>query len=250
MISPLLARAIPAAILAASLALPAGAQSLSETERGEIETIVRDYLLANPEILHEMMQELETRQSAAQDETRRSALAENREALFQSEHAAVVGNPEGSVTLVEFFDYNCGFCKSAMDDLETLLESDDDLRVLIKEFPVLGQASLEAAQVSAAVNIVAPERYLDFHKALLGAQDPVGKAEAMEVAGTLGLDQAEIEAALQDAAVGDAIEESFRLADALGIQGTPTYIVGDEFVFGAQGAETLQEKIDATRNSR
>src|SRR5690349_19637454 len=162
-------RPFAAATFALTLALPtaAPAQSFSPDQRGEIETIVREYLLKNPEVLQEVMNELEKRQAAAEVEKHRKAVSDNSALIFQSPRQVVLGNPKGDVTMVELFDYNCAYCKRAHADMKKLIENDKNLRVVLKEFPVLGEGSMTAAQVAAAVSLVAPERYGEFHEKLL-----------------------------------------------------------------------------------
>jgi protein-disulfide isomerase len=150
--------------------------------------------------------------------------------------------------LVEFFDYNCGFCRQAHADLVKLVEEDERLRVVLKEYPVLGPGSVEAAQVGIAVNIVAAERYREFHDRMLALQGQASGERALAEAEAMGLDGAAIRAAMQDPRIAATIEEVYMLADALGITGTPTYVVGDEVVVGAVGFERLSEKIQAVRN--
>jgi protein-disulfide isomerase len=216
--------------------------------RGDVETIVRDYLLKNPEIIREALEELERREVAAANKARSEALSTVADILFNSTRQVELGNPEGDVTLVEFFDYNCGYCKRAMADMEKLLAEDDKLRVVLKEFPVLGQGSVEAAQVAVAVSRVAPEKYLDFHRVLMGARGQANKASALAAATEAGLDAAKVEAALGEAEVNNTIEEVYMLANRLGLTGTPSYVVGDEVVMGAVGYDQLKRKVSSMRN--
>ena len=150
----------------------ATAQSFSDIQRGDIEVIVRNYLLAHPEVLEEAMAELNKRQSAAEAEKHAAGVAKNAEAIFNSPRGVVVGGKDGDVTMVEFFDYNCGYCKRAMTDMMDLMKSDPKLKVVLKEFPVLGPGSVEAAQVAVAVRMQDPsgKKYLDFHQKLLNGQ--------------------------------------------------------------------------------
>jgi protein-disulfide isomerase len=215
--------------------------------RSDVETIVREYLLANPELLEEVFSELQNRRQAEADAARQEQLAAYRDALENSPLDPVFGNPEGDVTLVEFFDYNCGYCKRAHEDLERLLAADPNLRVVLKEFPVLGRPSMEAAAVSIAVNQVAPDRYKTFHDALLTREGRADEASALAVVDSLGLPREEIEAAMDSAAVRETVEQSYEIAQALGLSGTPSYVVGDIVEFGAVGFDQLLESINLTR---
>lgn len=238
-------RLLVAGLLAASaFVLPAQAEEL---DKAEIEKIVREYLLSNPEIIQEAMIALEQKRRDQEAVARARTIQDQGDILFNSVHQAELGNPDGDVTLVEFFDYNCGFCKRAMPDLIKLIEEDSNLRVVIKEFPVLGQGSVEAAQVSVAVNTLDPQRYLDFHASLLAHRGQINRAVALQVAEAVGFDRGEIEAQVDKGEANASIEEVYALANNLGLTGTPSYVVGNEVVMGAVGYETLREKVQAYR---
>src|SRR6516165_7035104 len=244
------------AMLAAAvmlLALPAvalaQAQKFSSEQRSEIEGIIKDYLLAHTEVLQDVMAELEKRQQAAEDEKHRSAVEENRTALFSSPHQVVLGNPQGNLTIVEFFDCNCGFCRRALADMLDLLKTDPNLKFVLKEFPVLGEGSVEAARVAVAVRMqdATGKKYLDFHQKLLGGRGLADKARALAVAREVGLDMSRLERDMGSDEVKQTIEENMKLAEALGVSGTPSYVVGEEVVIGAVGLDALREKIGAER---
>ena len=166
-----------------------------------------------------------------------------------SPRQAVLGNANGTVTFVEFFDYNCGYCKRAMSDMMTLLKDDPNLKVVLKEFPVLGPGSVEAAQVAVAVRMQdkTGKKYLDFHQKLLGGRGQADKARALAAAKEAGLDMARIEKDLASQEVKDSLAESFKLAEALGLNGTPSYVIGQDVVVGAVGLAALKEKVSTAR---
>jgi protein-disulfide isomerase len=228
---------------------PARAQKFSDEQRREIGAIVRDYLLKNPEVLQEAINELEKRQQVAEADKHKAAIGKHRDALFNSKRQVNLGNPQGDVTLVEFFDYNCGYCKRALADMLELLKSDPKLKVVLKEFPVLGPGSVEAAQVAVAVNMQdkTGKKYLDFHQKLLSGRGQIDKAKALAAAKDAGLDMARLERDLQSAEVKATLEESVQLAEALGINGTPSYVVGQNVIPGAVGAAALKQQVDAAR---
>jgi protein-disulfide isomerase len=228
---------------------PALADEFSGNQRGEIERIVREYLVSHPEVLQEAMVELEKRQSAAEAAKHQAAVKDNAQELFSSPHQVVLGNPQGNVTMVEFFDYNCGYCKRAMGDMLTLLKTDPNLKVVLKEFPVLGPGSLEAAKVAVAVRMQdrSGKKYLDFHTKLLGGRGQADQAHALEAAKEAGLDMTRIEKDMKSPEVDTNLKENFRLADALGLSGTPSYVVGKDVVVGAVGLDALKEKINTAR---
>ncbi|MGD5661023.1 thioredoxin domain-containing protein, partial [Xanthomonas citri pv. citri] len=136
--------------------VPASADSVSDTQRTDIEAIVKNYLVTHPAVLEEAMAELTKRQAAAETQKHEASIAQNSDAIFNSTHQVVLGNKDGDVTFVEFFDYNCGYCTRAMDDMLNLMKGDPKLKVVLKEFPVLSQGSVEAAQVAVAVRMQDP----------------------------------------------------------------------------------------------
>jgi protein-disulfide isomerase len=247
-------RTLAAAAFAFALATPASAQTLAQTftpdQRGEIEKIVREYLLNNPQILQEVMTELEKRQALADAEKHRAAIKEHAKIIFDSPLQVTLGNPKGDVTMVELFDYNCGFCKRAMTDMMDLMKADPKLKVVLKEFPVLGEGSTQAAQVAVAVRMqdkTGGKKYLEFHQKLLTGRGAADKTRAMAVAKEIGLDMARLEKDLASEEVKTTLAESFKIAEAIGLNGTPSYVIGGEAVIGAVGLATLKERVNMAR---
>ncbi|ODN69728.1 Disulfide bond formation protein D precursor [Methylobrevis pamukkalensis] len=188
--TPFRLKALAALALLPAAVLPATAQTAAPQDKAVIEQIVRDYLLAHPEVIQEALGELERRQQAAETEKRAEIVASVRDELFQSKRQVVLGNPDAPITLVEFFDYNCGYCKRSLADKQAILDEDKDVRIVLKEFPILGNGSVEAARVAVAVNLIAPEKYGAFHDALLGGRGEANTARALDVAEEVGLDRA------------------------------------------------------------
>ena len=248
---PSLRLLVPAllALALCSAPKPAAADSFSDAQRKDIEVIVRNYLIAHPEVLEEAMVELNKRQADAEAKKHETGVAENADKLFNSPHGVVLGNPNGDVTFVEFFDYNCGYCKRAMVDMLDLLKSDPKLKVVLKEFPVLSHGSVEAAQVAVAVRMQDPsgKKYLDFHQKLLGGHGQADKARALAAAKEAGLDVARIEKDMSGSEVAATLEENMKLAEAMGMNGTPSYVIGKQVVIGAVGLANLKEKIAIAR---
>ena len=199
--------------------------------------------------LREAEQKATSNQTAAEAEKQKASVATNAETIFNSPRGVVLGNKDGDVTFVEFFDYNCGYCKRAMADMLDLMKTDPKLKVVLKEFPVLSQGSVEAAQVAVAVRMQDPsgKKYLDFHQKLLGGRGAADKVRAMAAAKEAGLDAARIEKDLASPEVRATIEENFKLAEAMGMNGTPSYVIGKQIVVGAVGVEGLKEKIGVAR---
>jgi len=241
----------PALLALAIVAAPqaASAQTFSDGQRGEIETIVKSYLISHPEVLEEAMAELNKRQAAAEEEKHLTSITQNSEAIFNSPRNVTLGNKNGDVTFVEFFDYNCGYCKRAMTDMIELMKADPKLKVVLKEFPVLSDGSVDAAKVAVAVRMQDPggAKYLDFHQKLLGGRGAADKARALAVAKDAGLDVARIEKDMASPEVKATIEENFKLAESMGMNGTPSYVIGKQVVVGAIGLDGLKEKIGVAR---
>ncbi|WP_420409104.1 DsbA family protein [Hoeflea sp.] len=209
--------------------------------------LVRDYILSNPEVLEEAQQVLQARREEESRQLAMASIENNRDAIFNAPEDMVIGNPEGDITLVEFFDYNCGYCKRAMDDVVEIIETDPNVKVVLKEFPILGPDSVAAHQVSMAFRKLAPEQYGDYHMALLGADVRASEAVAIELAKEYGVEEEALREAMNDPAIEESIRLSYQLADTLGISGTPSFVLGDETVFGAVGSEALLAKIANVR---
>jgi protein-disulfide isomerase len=239
----------PALLALALCAAPASAQTFSDGQRGEIETIVKNYLIAHPEVLEEAMNELNKRQAADEAAKHEASITENSKAIFDSPRNVTLGNKNGDVTFVEFFDYNCGYCKRAMTDMLDLMKADPKLKVVLKEFPVLSEGSVEAAKVAVAVRMQDPggAKYLDFHQKLLGGRGPADKARALAAAKDAGLDVARLEKDMASPEAKATIDENFKLAESMGMNGTPSYVIGKQVVVGAIGVDGLKEKIGLAR---
>ena len=256
---------LPAAAALITFVFVAGAPALAQSSRADIETIVKnylaehpeevqhiikDYLVNNPEVLREALTEMiKNRRSATASADKIAAIKSNATLLFGSPHQVTLGNPHGDVTLVEFFDYNCGFCKRALADTTALLKDDPKLRIVLKELPVLGPGSTEAARVAVAVRMQdeSSERYLAFHQKLLGGRGPVNKEAALAAAQEAGLDMTRLQTDLSSDEVDETLKESVRLAQALGITGTPGYVIGENIVPGAVGLVALKQRIQLAR---
>jgi protein-disulfide isomerase len=220
---------------------------LSDAQRSEVEAIIKNYLIANPEIIRDALNELQRRQDEAEQIAQAKAIGDNTALLFSSQRQVVLGNPKGDVTLVEFFDYNCTYCKRAHADMKKLIENDKNLRVVLKEFPVLGEGSVAAAQVATAVNIVAPDRYGEFHDKLLSERGQANAERALAIVDEMGLDRKAIEAKVNSDEVKASITEAYDLANKLSLSGTPSYVTAKEVVVGAVGYDALKKKIEAAR---
>lgn len=218
-----------------------------EINREEIEKIIRSYLLENPEIMLEVQTALEAKQAALTAAKQADTLKNMNEQIYHSKNQMIIGNPEAKITVVEFFDYNCGFCKRAMSDMYRIVEENKDVKFVMKEFPVLGENSMQAHRVSLALINKYPEKYDAFHRALLGATGGKNGARAMEIAVGLGADEAILTTEMNNPQLTEAIQEVYSIADGLGITGTPSYIIGDKIIFGAVGYDRLMPQVNNLR---
>ena len=242
---------LPVMIIAPVLAIamigtakPVGAAEFSTPQRSEIGTIVREYILANPEVIKDAIIELQRREKADEVASRDKVLSGSADTLFRSEHQGVIGNPNGKITLVEFFDYNCGYCKKSLADVARLAKENPDLRIVLKDFPVLGQGSIEAAQVEAAVrNQFSGDKFFDFHGRLLGAKGAIGKTQAVAIAKDMGADMPRLDSDMRKPGVSQGIAEVMGIAEKLSLNGTPSWVLGNEVIVGAVGYGELREKI-------
>jgi protein-disulfide isomerase len=240
-----------AALLGALTLAPAAmAQSavFNEQQKQAIGEIVKDYLIKNPEVLTEVIAELEKRQAEAQQASQASAVKETQQSLLNASHSYVVGNPSGDITLVEFFDYNCGYCKKALADVQTLMKSDPKLRVVLKDFPVLGPDSVEASRVAlAAKNQLQGQKLLDYHVKVMDSRGRVNAERAIAVAREMGVDVARLQKDMEGAEVRNALQENMALGDRLSLTGTPAFVIGETVIPGAVGIDPLKQVIANVR---
>jgi protein-disulfide isomerase len=244
-------RAVLLAVAALAVApLPAAAQEASDrfddAERAAIEAIVRDYLIENPEIIREALQVLRQREELAQQEQQQEQILALGAQLFDDPNSPIMGNPDGDVTVVEFFDYNCGYCKTVREDLFELVEQDSEVRVVFKELPILRQSSVIAARAALAAQ--EQELYVDYHNALMAHRGALDEGTIFAIAEEVGLDAEQLRADMQDPAVDEAIAANLQLAQALGVRGTPAFVVGDRLIPGAVGLEELQRAVEEARS--
>jgi protein-disulfide isomerase len=230
----------------------------------EIGEIVKNYMVAHPQVVGQILAELLKHRAAVSTSAGAAgvasantapeasgAIASNASQLFSSPHQVTLGDPKGDVTLVEFFDYSCGFCKRALPDMLTLLKNDPKLKIVLKEFPILGPGSADAARVAVAVRMQDPDgkKYLAFHQELLGGPGPASKEKALAAAKDQGLDMTRLEHDMASDEVNKTLSEDMTLANAIGIHGTPSYVVGKNLVVGAIGVAALESDIAAARKT-
>jgi protein-disulfide isomerase len=233
-----------AALVFAALPLHA-AEPLSAQQKQEIEQFVRQLLVDNPDIVIGAIREYQRRQDAAAKTAAAQALSDNREQLFNSPDSPVAGNPEGNVTLVEFFDYQCGYCKSVVDRVADTVENDKNIRWVFKEFPILGPVSVYAAQAALAAR--RQGKYQEFHLAMMRLKGRLAEERVLQVAEAVGLDVERLQQDMQDPQVIAEIGRNLDLAEALNVRGTPAFVIGEVVVPGAIDAATLRRLIAEAR---
>jgi protein-disulfide isomerase len=217
-------------------------QPVAALDPAELNPLIESYLMSDPKILQRMSVALDTTLQAEERSQATTAIASMRDAIFNDPGQVVLGNPDGDVTLVEFFDYNCGYCRAAVPDMATLLAEDPNLRIVLKEFPILSNESIDAARIAVLVG-EADVDYWSFHEALFTSRSQVDKQVALTAAQELGLSPVSLELDMGSEGVSKTIQTSYEIARALNITGTPTYIIGNEIIPGAIGLDELRSRI-------
>jgi protein-disulfide isomerase len=246
---------IPAPLIALSLFALAGAgcHAQSKTESAADKAFgakVRAYLLAHPEVIQEAVDKLQAKEAAAKEADARAAVAAHRQALEHDARDGVVGNPNGKITLVEFFDYRCPYCKGAEPDLQKLLAANPDVRLVLKEFPILDvedQSHISEDAARGALAAIPQGRYAQVHEALL-AEHHLDEAAIRDVLGRNGVDMAKDQALAGAKPITDQLAENHALARDLGVDGTPAFVIGDTVISGAR-LDDIQTAITAARTA-
>jgi protein-disulfide isomerase len=235
---------ITAAVLLA-LASAGTAQDPSFTAQQEerMREIVRTYLLEHPEIIDEAMQAYRERQAAEAAAKAAQALQEHRDELLADPMSPVGGNPDGAVAVVEFFDYNCAYCRAAGPTVTELLKRNSDVRFVYKEFPTLAASSRFAARAALAVRRQSPELYMVFHDTLMKTKGRLAEDAVVQIARDAGVDVDRMRADMEDPAINESLDRNIALARAIGVTGTPTFIVGDAMLVGVKPLEQMESAI-------
>ncbi|HTN95621.1 MAG TPA: DsbA family protein [Nordella sp.] len=231
----------------ALLVLPAQAAEFNDVQKKELGDIIRQYLLDNPEVVRDAMQELERKQQVAEDSARTDSLKSMAPEIFHGKDDLIGGNPKGKVTMVEFFDYNCGYCKRAFPDVMKMIDADKDLKLVMKEFPILGPGSVYAARAALASR--KQGKYWEFHMAMMAHEGRIDEAVADQIAQATGLDVKKLKADMEADEVSQVINRNMQLADTLKIQGTPAFIIDETVIPGAVGYEALAAVVKQIRDS-
>ncbi len=205
--------------------------AFSPDQKKQIEDIIKSYLVANPEIFLDVQTALEEKMEKDQAEKLKVAIADNAAEIYRAPDASIAGNPDGDITVVEFFDYNCGYCKRGLADVTKLVETDPKVRVVFKELPILSKGSEQAAHVALAAK--KQGKYWELHKAMLGAKGHMDEAAALKIAEKLGLDMDKLKADMTSPEVKAEIKRDEDLAKKMGVNGTPHFLIGDRAIPGA-----------------
>jgi protein-disulfide isomerase len=227
-----------------------GAQSAMTVtpDKAALGKSIREYLIANPEVLVEAMQELERKQDSQRDSAAQKAISENQNELLRDPDSPVAGNPNGDVTIVEFSDYQCPYCKRAHSAVKSVVAADGKVKIVFKDLPILGEPSRIAALAALASR--AQGKHLAFHNALMEYNGKIDRDKIMEIAASVGLDVAQLQKDMEDPKLKQIIDRNMALASALGVRGTPAFVVGQQFVPGAVDADALKQLIaDARKRS-
>jgi protein-disulfide isomerase len=237
------------AAAATALVLPhVQVQTSRQPDGAGIEASIKEYLMKHPDAIVDSLNAMQAKQEKDTAATQKKALADNMNLVVNAPQNEVLGNPDGNVTLVEFFDYNCGYCKRGLADTVKLLDTDKNLKVVLRDYPVLSDGSKEAAYVALAVKKqLQGDKFLQFHQTLLNTRGAVGKDRALEVAQASGVDMNKLKTDLQDPELGKELDNTLQLGTVLGINGTPSYVIGGEITPGAVGYDELKGKIDSVR---
>jgi protein-disulfide isomerase len=236
------------ALFAVSAAAPLSAKELTGKERAAFEAVIRDYLMKNPEVIQEALEALQKKQEDATRVARLKVIEDKSGPLFTSPASISIGNPQADITLVEFFDYNCGYCKKGLPDIQKIVETDKNVRVVLRDFPILSKESQEAAIVAMALKKqVTAEKFWTFHVDLMSQRGQIGRDAALEAARSVGANMEQLANDMTSDSIRLHLTETMEIAQKLDISGTPSYVLGDEVVVGAVGFDDLSARIAALR---
>lgn len=223
--------------------------TFSASQKRELKELIRKYLIEEPEVLLEAMEALENKNAGATAEQAQTAILENWDALTKSPNSYVGGNLNGNVSIVEFFDYNCGYCKQAMEAVMEVVKDDGNIRLVLKEFPILSENSTIASEMAIAALKQGNDKYLTFHTLLMENKGKLTDDKLTDLATESGLSLEQLQADMKAPEVQATIEESYMLARAIGIRGTPGFVIGEKLYPGAASVETLKKVVAEARTS-
>lgn len=241
-----LRRLLLPALLGAALVQPAMAEGFTDDQRAELDEAIRAYILANPEVLIEALSMYQDQQAVAEADRQRQQVIARQDELYNTPGTPFLGNQAGDVTVVEFFDYQCGYCKRVVGDVFQASEDDPGLRIVFKDFPILGPTSVVAARAALAAR--EQGLYIPFHNALLSYQGGLTDDTVFQIAAAVGLDVDRLRADMDDPAIMRELQANIELAQAIGVNGTPAFVIGEQVVPGAISLQMLQQLIAGQRS--
>jgi len=223
--------------------------NLSEKQRQEIEKIIHQYIMDNPRVILDAVARLQAREEASKEEQAKATLTSSREILNNDPDSPVGGNPNGDVTIVEFFDYRCGYCKKVHPSVKKIIESDKNVRFVYKEFPILGPQSVTATKAALAVSRIDASKYQTYHDILMTARGSLTKSQVLKLAAEAGIDANAVAKEMDSPEIEKIIRKNYDLAQSLNINGTPAFVIGNELIPGAADYATLKNLISKARGS-
>ena len=234
---------------AATPAFSGTEDTLSEKQRQEIEKIVHQYILDNPKVILDAVAHMQAREEAAKEEQARKTLVSSRELLLNDPDTPVGGNPSGDITVVEFFDYRCGYCKQVYPSIKKVINGDENIRYVYKEFPILGPESVDASKAALAISRIDASKYQAYHDILMTSRGTLTKSKLLKFAANVGIDPKAVEKEMASPEIEKIIHKNYDLAQSLNISGTPAFVIGNQVVPGAVDYATLKKMIAEARGS-
>jgi len=244
-------RLLSALLIAAALAAAPVARAqddLTPKQQDAVKKLVHDYIMENPGIIADAIEALRQKEDLAAEAAAKKALVERKDEVFNDPDAPVLGNPKGDVTLVEFFDYRCPYCKAMADQIAEVVKADGKTKLVMKEFAVLGPESVTAAKAALAAR--EQKKYEEFHRALMRLKEPLTEKTLMKTAAEVGINADKLKRDMEDPKIDAILKNNLKLAHDLNIDATPTFVVGDQIVTGAIPAQNLKQLIDQTRKTK
>lgn len=236
-------------VLTAPFASSQAADKFNDTQRQEIDKMIRSYIMENPQVILDAVQRMQSQAEEGRKDLAKKNLVSSRDKLLNDPNSPTSGNPKGDVTIVEFFDYRCGYCKRVVPTLMKAVKDDGNVRVVYKELPILGPKSVVASRASLAVWKLAPEKYEAFHTALMANKGSFSELKIHSIASNLKIDGNAVIKSMKSDSIEADLGENHALAQSLGISGTPAFIIGNELVPGAVDLDTLKGLIKKARGS-
>jgi protein-disulfide isomerase len=237
------------AVVAAPATAPAATAGF--VTKQELPALIKDAILKNPEVIMDAVKLLKEKQAAEAKKKTEEALAKNKDALFNDTASGSLGDPKSAdITMVEFFDYHCGYCRHLLPDLAKLVKDDGKLRVIFKEFPILSEDSKSAAKAALAVNAIAKDKYFDYHTALMKHEGKYEEKDLLDMAKKLGIDTAKLKAEMAKPEINTILDKNAALAEELGIRGTPALVVGDQLAPGAMPYDDMKKLVADVRSGK